>query len=299
MMDQYKNETIQIHAPASLIEKTKAAVREEEARIRREQTSQIPPAPASQVTYADYAAYQKKYSWHKWTYPLTAAAAVVILLSVSLAMRGIWSDRFKGDRTVAEEAPAGTPAAEDGADIEMMEEMESAAADSNAGEMNGAATDSMAGGEESAGGVMAETVPEEMEDTGGAMTQAAPGMEQGSEAAAAEAPAADSAEEETLRDMIQDDNVEKKQVKPFRSAKGDYVKIKAVENKPAFYDDPSAEDIDYEGLTFRVVEEEKGWSAYVETADGTAYVISGMAEELDIFLKEGYVELEKIEGNRS
>ena len=33
MMDQYKKETAQIHAPAALLEKTKAAVRAEEERI--------------------------------------------------------------------------------------------------------------------------------------------------------------------------------------------------------------------------------------------------------------------------
>ena len=34
--EQYRKETEQIHAPAELIARTKAAMREEEARIRRE-----------------------------------------------------------------------------------------------------------------------------------------------------------------------------------------------------------------------------------------------------------------------
>lgn len=270
MMNQYKNETAQIHAPQALIEKTKAAVREEEARIRKGQDSQI-PVSGSQVTYVDYAAYQKKYSWRKWSYPLTAAAAVVILLSVSLAMKGVWKDRFMGNHTASDGA---MPAAE--------------APAADAGEMSGAAAGSVMEEMESAA-----KAPEEMENTAGAMAEEALDKMDNSESAAAEAPAADYAEEETQRDMLQDSSAEKKEMKPFRSAKGGYVEIEAVEEKPAFYDDPAAEDIVYEGLTFRVMEEEKGWIAYVESTDGTAYVISGIFEELDVFLKEGYEELKK------
>lgn len=297
MMNQYKNETAQIHAPQALIEKTKAAVREEEARIRREQTSQI-PASAPQAAYMDYAAYQKKYSWRKWSYPLTAAAAVVILLSVSLAMKGVWTDRFRGNRTASDGAmpAAETPAADAGemsgaAAGSVVEEMESA--DAEAGEMSGAVTDSMAEDMERPAGAVMDVAPAEVENSGGAMTEEAPDKMDDSESAAAEAPAADYTEEETQRDMMQDSGAEKKEMKPFRSAKGGYVEIEAVEEKPAFYDDPAAEDIVYEGLTFRVMEEEKGWTAYVETTDGTAYVISGTFEELDAFLKEGYGKLEK------
>ncbi len=275
MMNQYKNETAQIHAPQALIEKTKAAVREEEARIRRKQSNQH-LAQAPQVTYADYEAHQKKYSWRKWSYPLTAAAAVVILLSVSLAVKGVWKDRFTGNRIALDGA---MPSAE--------------APEAAAGEMSGAA----------AGGVMEEMesaaeAPEEIENTAGAMAEEGTDKMDSSESAAAEA-AADYVEEETQRDMLQDSGAEKKEMKPFRSAKGGYVEIEAVEEKPAFYDDPAAEDIVYEGLTFRVMEEEKGWIAYVESADGTAYVVSGTFEELDVFLKEGYGKLEKTEKSRS
>lgn len=297
MMNQYKNETAQIHAPQALIEKTKAAVREEEARIRKGQTSQI-PAPVPQVTYVDYAAYQKKYSWRKWSYPLTAAAAVVILLSVSLAMKGVWKDRFMGDHTASDgampaaEAPADAGGMSGAATGSVMEEMESA--DADAGEMSGTVTNGMAEDVESAA-----KAPEKMENTAGAMAEEALDKMDDSENAAAEAPAADYAEEETQRDMLQDSSAEKKEMKPFRSAKGGYVEMEAVEEKPAFYDDPAAEDVVYEGLTFRVMKEKKGWIAYVESADGTAYVISGTFEELDVFLKEGYDKLKKTEKTHS
>lgn len=39
--EQYKKETEQIHAPADLIAKTKAAMRQEEVRIRRELAVQV------------------------------------------------------------------------------------------------------------------------------------------------------------------------------------------------------------------------------------------------------------------
>lgn len=298
MMNQYKNETAQIHAPQALIEKTKAAVREEEARIRKGQDSQI-PVSGSQVTYVDYAAYQKKYSWRKWSYPLTAAAAVVILLSVSLAMKGVWKDRFMGNHTASDgampaaEAPAADAGGMSGAATgSVMEEMESA--DADAGEMSGTVTNGMAEDVESAA-----KAPEKMENTAGAMAEEALDKMDDSENAAAEAPAADYAEEETQRDMLQDSSAEKKEMKPFRSAKGGYVEMEAVEEKPAFYDDPAAEDVVYEGLTFRVMKEKKGWIAYVESADGTAYVIIGTFDELDVFLKEGYDKLEKTEKTHS
>ena len=287
MIDQYKNETAQIHAPAALIEKTKAAVRVEEARIGREQVSQN-PMPVSGVTSADYAAYQKKYFRHKWTYALTAAAAVVLLLSVSLAMRGSLSDRFIGGRTTADGAMMAeeAPADEDGTSAEMMEETESGAADSTAGEMSGGIQDSTA-----------DAAPEDMgnsmvsEDTAGAVSESAAEKMERAEASA-EAPVADYAGEDTECDMVQEDG-EKKEAKPFRTVKDSRLRIEAVEEKPPFYDNPETQDIVYEGLTFRVMQEEEGWMAYVETADGTAYVINGTVEELDSFLKEGFEELEK------
>lgn len=286
MMNQYKNETAQVHAPNALIEKTKAAVRKEEARIQREQTSQI-PSLASQVTYADYAAYQKKYSWRKWSYPLTAAAAVVIVLSVSLAMRSVWTGGFMGNQTAAdgammsEEAPTEAGEMSGAATGSIIEETESAAADTGAEEMETPAA-----------------APEEMENTGGVMAEAAPDKMDSSESASAGASAADSAVED-MQHGIMEDSSAKKEMKPFRSARGGYVEIEAVEEIPDFYDDSMAEDIVYEGLTFRVMEQEKGWTAYVETMAGTAYVIHGTFEELDDFLKEGYKELEKTENPRS
>lgn len=296
MMDQYKNETAQVHAPTALIEKTKAAVREEEERIRRERVVQI-QASAPQVTYADYAAYQKKRSLRKWTYPLTAAAAVVILLSVSLATRGVWTSRFTKNQETADGAvmKKEVPAAEEEASAEIME---GTTADDTAGEMNGAAdTGSMMESAAEAPAADAEMIEgAAADDTAGEMDGAAD-IDNMAESAA-EAPAADSAGGDMQRDMLQDKDAEKEEIKPFRSVESGCVRVEAVEKKPDFYDNPEAEDVVYEGLTFRVIKEEKGWAAYVEAADETAYVISGTSEELDTFLKEGYAELKKMGNSR-
>lgn len=40
-----------------------------------------------------------------------------------------------------------------------------------------------------------------------------------------------------------------------------------------------------------MVAEEDGWAAYVETKDGSKYVIRGEAEDLETFLEMGYREL--------
>lgn len=117
-----------------------------------------------------------------------------------------------------------------------------------------------------------------MEDTGKAMS---------------EAPAADYAQEDARDGMIKEEAAEKTAGK-FRNPHSGRVKIKEVDEKPDFYDNPDAEDIVYEGLTFRVMQEEEEWAAYVETEEGTAYVICGEAEELEEFLEEAYEGLEKI-----
>ena len=281
MMEQYKNETAQIHAPAALIEKTKAAVRQEEERIRREQSAQI-PAPAPQVTYEDYASYRKKYSVRKWMYPLTAAAAVVILLSVSMNVKNVLPGGFTGNGAAADgameapaaaEAPAEAPVDEAAADEACAEEITEGIASEEAAagaveEMDNGETDSMA---EASADSMTQAEAEDMESTGGVMS---------------EAPAADFAKEEA--------DSTKEAARKFRDRKGGSMKIEAVDEKPDFYDSPDAEDIVYEGLTFRVFGEEGEWYAYVEAEDGTACVIRGRAEELDEFLEEAYAELEKV-----
>ena len=78
MMNQYKEETSQIHAPAELIRKTKEAMREEELRLNSEEMQRnvvVQPKPS----------YRKIY---KWALPVAAAIFCVILLNVGLLRFG-------------------------------------------------------------------------------------------------------------------------------------------------------------------------------------------------------------------
>lgn len=74
MMNQYNEETAQIHAPADLIRRTKEAVREEEQRIMREQLQQNTVLQAKR-------SYVKMY---RWALPVAAAIFCVIILNVGL-----------------------------------------------------------------------------------------------------------------------------------------------------------------------------------------------------------------------
>ena len=101
MIDQYKEqynrETEQIHAPAELIARTKAEMREEERRILQMSASQMAEAETKGIredsgmpsASAGDRKYVKRSGIQKWAYPLTAAAALFILVSVSMMMKGI------------------------------------------------------------------------------------------------------------------------------------------------------------------------------------------------------------------
>lgn len=104
MMDQYKKETSQVHAPAELIRKTKEAMREEEQRLIRERLQQ-------EVIVKPRRSYGKVY---QWALPVAAAAAVcVMLFSVSVMRLGSGTGKMQSDTSmdkalgVAEEGNSG------------------------------------------------------------------------------------------------------------------------------------------------------------------------------------------------
>lgn len=281
--EQYREETAQVHAPIDLIERTKAAVRAEEERILRERTAQPemrqPEMTEPRVTYADYAKYGKTSSIRKWTYPLTVAAALLILVSVSLTMRGLKSvDMAPAADTAYNEA------AESGAAYE-----ESAEFDTGSAESVVEATVEMA--EEEAG---------DMEPAAGAAL---------TESEAAEAPAADMAPaiNETQKAMSAADDMvgaeesnavkeeEKRKQETDRedsladlAADKDSIIMEKVEKKPAFCDLPDTKTYVYEDETFIVRKEKAGWVAYVETENGAGYIFRGEMEDVEEFLKAGY-----------
>lgn len=91
MTDQYKKETSQIHAPADLVQKTKLAMQQEEQRLRESASKADRPDNAVGMQREDAAGGAKRnfkspHGIYKWTLPLSAAAAVLILVSVSTVM---------------------------------------------------------------------------------------------------------------------------------------------------------------------------------------------------------------------
>lgn len=77
MKEQYREETSQIHAPSDLVQKTRDAMRQEEQRLKKE---------------------RRRYRVSRWTLPLSAAAAVVVLLTVTMVMRGAIGSRISSDK---------------------------------------------------------------------------------------------------------------------------------------------------------------------------------------------------------
>ena len=284
--EQYRKETAQVHAPMDLIERTKAAVRAEEERLLRERTAQSgmrrPEMSEPRVTYADYAKYGKMSSLRKWAYPLTAAAALLILVSVSLTMRGLKSENMA---PAADTAYSG--AAESGAAYEESAEFD-------------------AGFAEEAAEATVEMADEEAADMEAAVAE--------TESAAAEAPSDDRAPaiNEVQKAMgAADDtsgagesNAAKEEVKQNQetamedgladmAAGRDSVTMEKVEKKPAFCDLPDTKTYVHEEETFIVRKEKAGWVAYVETENGAGYTFRGEMEDVEEFLEAAYEKLLK------
>lgn len=122
MVNQYKKETSQIHAPADLIRRTKEAVREEEQRIAREQMKQV---TAAQPKHS----YAKVY---KWALPVAAAVCLFLLnagvVRLGRGMSGSGMSQSQSDASMsgASESNNMKPQTED---LEMHEKLEDAAID--------------------------------------------------------------------------------------------------------------------------------------------------------------------------
>lgn len=305
--EQYKTETEEIHAPADLIARTKAAVREEEARIQREFAAQEaelagqsakPVAQNGRFPAQEVPVIPQKSSRgtaaRRWAYPLSAAAAVIVLASVSLMMRGLGKSSSESpayemaaaDSGAAESAAAG--AAEEGAFDEAFPEESAAATESAAvdREAGAAATDEFAA--EEAAGAVAEA-DDEASDMGMAFADAA------GEAETAEQTkrAADglSAGEGEIENAMSQKQEAKGTLADTAAAE---ITVEKVWKKPAFVNRKDVETRNYEDMVFQIVEEEDGWAAYVESETGGGYVIRGEAESIDAFLEAGYKRLEEI-----
>lgn len=292
--EQYKKETKQIHAPAELIARTKAAVREEEARIRRESVAQTAGTKVKGVT-------AKGFRVRRWAYPLTAAAAILILVSVSLTMRGIKSEDMASDDTVYEESAMEAEPAE----MSGGEDTDGGAAAGVAAEATAGAVASVEESVEAVEKAADEAASAEMDMA--AASESVAEEEQSPELGAAadtadagEAALAENTEEdlsekaeakEEERDGQQRKLKDAEAVKNTSGAVAENITIEKVVTKPEFCDGPDTETRVYKGETFQIAEEENGWAAYVETKDGSMYIIRGEAADMETFLEAGYREL--------
>lgn len=297
--EQYKKETEQIHAPAELIARTKAAMREEEARIRREFALQgagtesrgMSAAASSVMVPVNDRSHAKGFNIRKWAYPLTAAAALLILVSVSLMMRGLKSGDMAMDMGASEtsggaDLDGGMMAAGAAMDFEGAAET---AEDAPADEMILAEAE------------MAAAPAAEMED----MSESASAVENAASDTAGfsesvQESAVEKAESEEARKnegQRKFSNTEKNMAEdavPAESgdmAETESITIEKVVKKPDFCGCSDIGKHVFEGQTFQVAEEGSSWVAYAETGDGGKYVIRGKAEDLETFLEMGYQKL--------
>lgn len=297
--EQYRKETEQIHAPAELIARTKAAMREEEARIRREFALQgagtesrgMSAAASSAMVPVNDRSHAKGFNVRKWAYPLTAAAALLILVSVSLMMRGLKSGDMAMDMGASEtsggaDLDGGMMAAGAAMDFEGAAET---AEDAPADEMILAEAE------------MAAAPAAEMED----MSESASAVENAASDTAGfsesvQETAVEKAESEEARKnegQRKFSNTEKNMAEdavPAESgdmAETESITIEKVVKKPDFCGCSDIGKHVFEGQTFQVAEEGSSWVAYAETGDGGKYVIRGKAEDLETFLEMGYQKL--------
>lgn len=285
--EQYRKETEQIHAPAELIARTKAAMREEEARIRREFALQgagtesrgISAVAGPAMVPAGGRNYGKGFNVRKWAYPLTAAAALFILVSVSLMMRGLKSGDMAMDMGASET---------------------SGGADLDGGMMAAGAAMDFEGTAEMAAAPAAEM--EDMSESASAVENAASETAEFSESVQETAVEKAELEEarknegqrkfsDTEKNMAEDTVPAESGAQSGGVAETESITIERVVKKPDFCGRPDTGKHVFEGQTFQVAEEGSGWMAYAETGDGGKYVIRGEAEDLETFLEMGYQKL--------
>lgn len=293
--EQYKKETEEIHAPADLIARTKAAVRREEERIQRQQEAK-PVAQEGKFPVQEIPVLPRKSSRgaaaHKWAYPLSAVAAVIVLASVSLMLQGL--DKSSSESPVYEMAAAdadsgGEESAAAGADtwedvFALEEVLEESAHDEAAVEAPAAEAFPEEGTDSADGAAKKEDFASDKgmdfaDDTAGAAAE----MERasGSTDAVSEALPAEEGETENA-------TAKELEIKEALADKAADITVEKVWKKPAFVNRKDIESRTYEDMVFQIVEEENGWAAYVESGNGGGYVIRGEAESVEAFLEEGY-----------
>lgn len=272
MLNQYKEETSQIHAPADLILKTKQAVREEELRVQREQiqhTDKIRQTLNGTAQNADLSSMEKTNAYarsvggqtkngygkvYKWALPVAAAVLFAILMNASTWMIG---NRFAKSQSQSDtssdmmtsEAGAG------GAEYEFAEDAAAEEFDDMDAGMDKAFADAEFATESAAAA----------DEDGADYDMYEKSMEEESASVTEETPKYDATEDVTNESGMSED------------AGGDLI-IEEVEEVPSFCDDQNTECINVRGLQFYVAREwGNQWKAYV-SVDDRGYLITGSGE---------------------
>lgn len=308
--NKYREEIAQVHAPQSLIERTKAAMREEEKRLAQTAAPSSAAAASLEMTCANGSRQSRKFSVRSLAYPLTAAAALLILASVSMTMRGLKSTNrapaadtaYSGGSAESaaiyevadagyEDRPVGAPAA--AAESPMMEE--EALEEETAGDMDMMAD--MAEGAAETDGFSA------VQNAGGAESADA-GQTNGlsreevnrDTTAPAEDKSAPTDSEALRKELAISEKEDAASEQKSEAADLDSYTIEKVTKQPARFSGSDAKIRRYEGKTFRILEkkeQENTWEAYVEITAGEGYVICGEARSFGDFLAGAWEKLEK------
>ena len=264
MMDQYKKETSQIHAPADLIRRTKDAVRQEEQRIAREkQESFAAEKIQSGGTVQPKRSYVKVY---KWALPIAAAAVCLILLNIGVMRYGRGMDESQSNTSM--DMASGAADAYD------------MAAQADDADMSDGTADA---GQESGGMIS--------NNAGAAPTEAEEAVATDEEY---ETDSCDGGQSAVSAASDQYDDIENKKVENsyIESIFGNNLWMDEVDGLPSFYTDSGTECIAVQGIEFYVAKDQDDtWIAYVQV-DGQGYVIRGEWTQDDIsrenFAAEAY-----------
>lgn len=253
MMDQYKKETSQIHAPADLIRRTKDAVRQEEQRIAREkQESFADEKIQSGGTVQPKRSYVKVY---KWALPIAAAAVCLILLNVGVMRygRGMGESQSNTSMDMASGAAEAYDMTAQADDADM--------SDGTTDAVQGAVGKGSSNVGAAPAAVEEAAASDEAYETGG--------YDNGQSAVSAASDVYNENEEEVEDSYI-------------KSIYGNSLWMEKADVRPSFCADSDTECIAVQGIEFYVAKDrDDTWIAYVQV-DGQGYIIRGELTEDDM-----------------
>ncbi|MBD5485087.1 MAG: hypothetical protein HDR18_06125 [Lachnospiraceae bacterium] len=275
MMNQYKQETSQIHAPADLIRRTKQAMQEEELRLQREKTQAAfaawSPDKLMQESEGINADLPKNRAQtdrqsvissgkiYRWALPVAAAAMVLLLINVTSGMVG---KRFN------KSASGAAPASDDTTAYDMAE----AAAEETFDD-----ADMTVAEQKYSEGIMADQSADRYENS-----NAGAAYDSGADMAAAEdnyepEEAAEAAEyeDDSIRKEIDDGAGMNNMDGISEDVYAADLTVTEVAEAPVFVDDEDTECIMVHGIRVYVIRESNGqWSAYARV-NQVNYVVTG------------------------